>query len=134
MRHVLAVVAGLIVSMLIITGLELLSGVIFPLPEGADPRDMEWLRNNMNSIPTGTLIIVAFAHLAGIIGGMFVATLISKTKMLPAYIVGALMLVATVVNLFMIPHPIWFKVTDVAGALVGLGIGKMLSIKKIRSA
>ena len=134
MKNVLAVIAGLIVAMLIITGLELLSGLIFPLPEGADPRNIEWLKNNLDSIPTGTLIIVAFAHLAGIVGGMFTATLISGTKLLPAYIVGALMLVATVVNLFMIPHPIWFKVTDMAGALVGLGIGKILSEIKLRSA
>ena len=93
--------------------------------------DVEWIKSNMDKIPTGAMIIVAIAHLVGIIVGMVVATKIAVNKLLPAYVVGVLLIVATAVNLFMIPHPIWFTVTDIAGALVGFGIGKILSERVI---
>ncbi len=134
MRNVLAVLAGLATSMLLVFGIETLGTVFFPLPEGADPTNYEWLKNNIDQIPNGALVMVALAHLLGIVAGMYIASLNSKSSMIPAYIVGVLMLLATVVNLFMIPHPMWFKISDIIGALIGLGIGKSLGEKIIGRA
>ena len=132
MKSVLAVVAGLIAAVVIIFGLEFLSTVLFPLPEGADPTNAEWLKDNLDKIPTGAMIIVAIAHLVGIIAGMVVAALIARITMIPSYIVGILLLVGSLMNLIMIPHPIWFSVTDLVGVVVGLGIGKVLAEKQLR--
>lgn len=134
MKFVLATIAGLMVAAIITFGIESLSAVIFPFPDGADPTDMEWLKNNMESIPTGAMIIVALAHFIGIVCGMVVAGIISKTSVIPAYIVGALMLAGTVANLIMIPHPIWFMITDIIGALIGICIGKGLASKGLAKA
>lgn len=126
MKYVLAALAGLMVAALLTFGFESLGGVLFPLPEGADPMDTEWLKKNMDLIPTGAMIMVALAHVIGIIFGMLVAGLIAKNSMIPSYVVGVLMLLGTIANLFMIPHPIWFMFVDIVGALIGIYIGKTL--------
>ena len=37
------------------------------------------------------------------------------------------MLVATAINLFMIPHPLWFSVLGIAGIVVAAWLGTMCS-------
>lgn len=134
MKNVLAAVAGLMVAAILTFGIESLSAILFPFPEGADPTDMEWLKNNVDAIPSGALIVVGFAHLIGIVCGMFVAGLISKTSMIPAYVVGVLMLAGTIANLFMIPHPAWFAITDLIGVLIGILLGRKLASKQMKAS
>ena len=111
MRNVLATIVGFIVASLTVYVFESLIGHnLFPLPEGADPMDMEWIKNNMDQIPVGSKICVVIAHFAGIVAGMFTAGKISKTSMVPAYIVGVLMIAATFFNIFMLPKELWFTI------------------------
>ncbi len=87
MKNILATIVGFIVASVTVYIFESLIGHnLFPLPEGANPMDMEWIKNNMDQIPMGAKIFVVIAHFMGIVAGMFVAGLISKTSMLPAYI------------------------------------------------
>ncbi|MBT8273581.1 MAG: hypothetical protein KJO77_07235 [Bacteroidia bacterium] len=132
MKYVLATLAGLMVAALITFGIESLGTVFFPLPEGANPTDLEWLKNNLDLIPTGAMIMVALAHVIGIICGMLVAGLIAKNSMIPSYVVAVLMLLGTIANLFMIPHPTWFMFVDIVGALIGIYIGKTLVSNKLK--
>jgi hypothetical protein len=69
----------------------------------------------------------------GILMGMFVAALISKTSMVPAYIVGGLMLAATAFNLIMLPKETWFLAADTVGAILGFYFGRTAALKKIVS-
>ncbi len=131
MRSVLAVIAGLIVASAVIFGFEFLGSEVFPLPKEADPTNIQWIKENIDSIPTGALIMVAVAHLLGIIAGMTVAARIAKITIIPSYIVGIFLLAGTIINLIMIPHPLWFSVTDLVGVIIGLGIGKVFSEKQI---
>ena len=132
MRHVLATIAGFIVASLVVYIFETLIGHnLFPLPEGANPMDMDWIKNNMDQIPTGSKVFVVIAHFVGIIAGMFIAGLISKTSMIPAYIVGGLMLAATIFNSVMLPKELWFTISDGAFAIIGFLIGKSLAAKQI---
>ena len=133
MKPVLATIAGLMVAALIIFGIESLSTILFPLPEGADPTNLEWLEYNMDQIPTASMIIVAFAHLVGVIIGMIIAANIARTSLIPSYIVAVLLFTGTVANLLMIPHPAWFMITDVLGILVGIGIGRTFAKKKVNN-
>lgn len=127
MKNVLAAITGLMVAAILTYGIESLSAILFPFPEGVDPMDMEWLKNNTDVIPSGALIVVGLAHLIGIVCGMLVAGLISKTSMIPAYVVGVLMLAGTIANIVMIPHPAWFSITDLIGALIGISMGRKLA-------
>ena len=132
MRNVLATIAGFIVAALVVYIFESLIGQnLFPLPEGSEPTNMEWLKNNMNKIPVGSKVFVVIAHFIGIVAGMFVAGFISKTSMIPAYIVGMLMIAATFFNIVVLPKELWFTLSDGALALVGFLFGTKLASKQI---
>ena len=132
MKNIIVTIIGLIVASLTVYIFESLIGHnLFPLPEGANPMDMEWLKNNMDQIPTGSKVFVVIAHFMGIVIGMFVAGLISKTSMIPAYIVGGLMVAATFFNIFVLPKELWFTISDGAFAFIGFLVGTSLAKKQI---
>lgn len=135
MKTILATIVGFIAASLTVFIFESLIGHnLFPLPEGADPMDMEWIKNNMHLIPTGSKIFVIIAHFMGIVVGMFVARLISRTSMIPTYIVGILMVAATFFSIFMLPKDLWFTISDGVFAFIGFLIGTSLAKKQIKSA
>jgi uncharacterized membrane protein AbrB (regulator of aidB expression) len=76
--------------------------------------------------------MVVIAHFMGIVAGMFVAGFISKTSMVPAYIVGGLMLAATIFNVAMLPKELWFSISDIVLAVVGLLLGKSLAKRQLK--
>ncbi|BAO74434.1 hypothetical protein [Winogradskyella sp. PG-2] len=95
MKNVLATIIGIIVAGVTVHIFESVLGHnLFPLPEGADPTNMEWIKNNMDKIPVGAKAFVVIAHFLGIITGMYVAAKISKVSTIPSYIAGGLMLIA----------------------------------------
>jgi len=132
MKNVLATIVGFVVASLTVYIFESVIGHnVFPLPEGADSSNMEWIKNNMNLIPTGSKIFVVIAHFLGIIAGMYIAAKISKVSMIPSYIAGGLMLLATFVTIFMLPKELWFTISDGLLAIAGFLIGKSLAQKQI---
>lgn len=132
MKNVLATIVGIIVAGVIVHLFESVIGHnVFPLPEGSSPSDMEWLKNNMDKIPMGSKIFVVIAHFAGIIAGMFVAAKISKVSIIPSYIAGGLMLLATFATIFMLPKELWFSLSDGALAIAGFLIGKAVAQKQM---
>ena len=133
MKNVLATIVGFIAASLTVYIFEsLIVHNLFPLPEGAQPMDMEWIKNNMNQIPLGSKIFVVIAHFAGIVVGMVVAAIISKKSMVPSYIVGGLMLAATFFNIVMLPKELWFTLSDGLFAITGLLIGRRLGKNQIK--
>ena len=132
MKNVFATIIGFFVASATVYIFETIIGHnLFPLPEGADPMDMEWLKNNMNLIPLGSKIFVVVAHFAGIVAGMFMAAQISRKSMVPSYIVGVLMLIATFATIFMLPKELWFTLSDGILVIAGFFIGKSLSQKQM---
>ena len=135
MKQVLATIAGFIVASLTVYIFESLIGHnLFPLPEAIDPMNMDSIKENMHLIPTGAKLFVVIAHFMGIVVGMYVAALISKTSMVPSYIVGGLMLAATAFNLIVLPKEMWFLLADGILAIVGFFIGKKLATGKIQTS
>jgi len=133
MRNVLATIVGFIVASLVVYIFESLIGHnLFPLPETIDPLNMESIKENMHLIPVGSKIFVVIAHFMGIVVGMPVASLISKTSMIPSYIVGGLMLAATAFNLIMLPKETWFYLADGLLAIIGFFVGKNLAQSKLK--
>jgi len=128
LKNVLATIAGFIVASVVVYIFEnLLGHSFFPLPKDIDPNDMESLKANMPRIPIGSKIFVVIGHFMGILSGMGIAGFISKTSMIPAYIVGGLMLLATAFTIFMLPKELWFSATDAILAIAGFFFGKSLA-------
>lgn len=133
MKNIFATIIGFFVASATVYIFETIIGhTMFPLPEGVDPMDMEWIKDNMDKIPMGSKIFVVIAHFAGIIAGMFMAAQISRRSMVPSYIVGVLMLAATFATIFMLPKELWFTISDAVFVLAGYLIGKHLASKQMK--
>ena len=126
MKNVLATIAGFIAASLVVYFIEQLGWKFFPLPETVNPMDPESLKQNIDLIPKGSMIFVIVAHAIGVFCGMVLAGIISKKSLVPSYIVGGLMIIATIANLIMIPSPMWFIIFDLLGVIVAFFAARKL--------
>lgn len=132
MKNIIATIVGIIVGSAAVFLFENLIGhTLFPLPEGIDPNDMESIANNMDKIPLESKLFVVIGHFAGIIAAMCTAAIISKLSMVPSYIAGGFMLLATAFVIIALPKELWFATSDALFAIVAFFIGKSLADKLI---
>ena len=107
-RSALAVVVGALVAGVLIAAVEGISSAIYPLPPGIDLHDHEAMRQHIHSLPVGAFLFVLAAWAMGSFGGSWVAArLATRARLTHGLIVGALFLLAGMMNLIMIPHPWW---------------------------
>ncbi len=113
MKNTLAVIAGLIVSIIIFSLFEYLSNMIHPFPKDLDMANETAMKEYVSTLPSSALLII----LAGYAIGSFVAGLVigsvskSSENKLP-FIAGSILTIAAIINLAMIPHPIWFMIIN----------------------
>jgi sorbitol-specific phosphotransferase system component IIBC len=125
-RAILAIVAGCVLSVLVVVGVEALGHMIYPPPAGLDLRDPVAMRAVIAEMPFGAFVIVVFGWVLGAGLGAWLATRLSRTgKAWPGVAVGGLTLAATGVNLFTIAHPGWV----VAAALIGIPLATWVGIR-----
>ena len=116
-RNVVGVFMGMIAGGTLVAMVEGLGHVLFPLPEGVNPTDIESLKANMDKIPLGSMLFVLLGWVLGSGAGSALAVWISRSSIVPGMIVGGLLMAGGIANMVMLPHPIWFSV---AGFLVFL--------------
>lgn len=131
MKKVLATLVGLVAAAAVILVFEFLGEMFFPLPEQIDITDIDSIKTNIELIPLGSLIFVILAHFLGILAGMVVTTYVSRETLVPGFVVGGIIIIATLINLFVLPHPTWFLISDILGVGLGFFVGKTLSKKRI---
>ena len=134
-RRILSVIAGLLVAMVVITGVEAVIPLLYPVPPGLDMKDPAAFKVYVAALPIGALLMVILAHSLGALVGAVVATLIAgRASIWPGMIVGALVMVAGIVNLFQISHPVWFSVVDLLLYLPAAYGGARLMLKRPAAA
>jgi hypothetical protein len=107
-RTVLAVIAGAAVAMVIVTLSDGLVGRIWPLPDDIDVRNRGALREAVSALPSGAFGLLLAGWTAATAAGAYVATRWSPDRaMAPGVAVTALLLAATIINLWMLEHPGW---------------------------
>lgn len=118
-KNILAIVAGLAAAFATVWFIQLISQYIYPLPAGLDINDGEQLAAHVAGAPIPALLLVLASYFLGTVIGIKVANWIAPMGALRnALIIGGLMLVATITNLVMIPHPMWFSVAAVGGIVL----------------
>ena len=121
-RNVIAVILGLLVGSLVNMGLIMLSGQIIPPPEGVDVTNMESLRSSMHLFEPKHFLFPFLAHALGAFVGGFVTSMLAATqRMKLALGVSAFFLLGGIVNVFLLPSPIWFAALDLIGAYIPMG-------------
>lgn len=122
LRNIIAVIAGAVVGSVVNMGIISVSGAIIPPPEGADITTMEGLRAAMHLFEPKHFILPFLAHALGTLAGALVAALIAASyKMRLALAVGGLFLLGGIINVFLLPAPLWFVVLDLAVAYIPMG-------------
>lgn len=112
-KQILAVIVGVIIGGLIIYGIESINMVRYPWPENLSMEDKEAFAEYVSSLPVDAFITVIIAHLIGSFVAGFVCSKITPSrKLLLGTICGMFFLVGGIMNLVMIPHPLWFMVID----------------------
>ena len=84
----------------------------------------------IETLPVGAFIVLLFAHSTGSLLAAFVATSLSgHTQPTPAIAVGVLMLAGGIRNLILIPHPVWYQISEAIIYLPAVFVGYTLSVK-----
>jgi len=114
-NNIIAILIGLVAAIVVIYLVESLSNALYPLPEGLDPRDMEAMKNYMGQAPAGAMVLVLLAYAFGAFAGGLATTLYAKkNQRVLAIILGAILEILVVLNVVMLPHPVWFIVVALA--------------------
>ncbi len=114
LRKIAAVVLGILVAATIVAAVEAIGHTVYPVPGDLDINDTDRFKSYVASLPIGAFLFVLAAWTLATLGGGLLASFIARDNpFLYTTIVGSFVLVATVANLIMIPHPLWFSITAV---------------------
>jgi hypothetical protein len=115
LKRILAVIGGIVAGSITVAAVEMLGHYLYPLPAGMKSDDMEAMKEYIPNAPFMALffVIIAYALAALVVG--FVSTKIANDgKNKYAIIGGVIFLIITIINLAMLPTPVWFWVLGIA--------------------
>ena len=134
LRKLFGGLAGIIAAFVVITLVQMIGHQVIPPPSGMNPADPDSIREAMASLPIGAFLFVLLSYFLGAFTGSFVATWLGGVRVrTSAIVVGGLVFAATVANLVMIPHPIWFSVVALAGIPVAAFFGARLAPRRVQT-
>ena len=130
-NNVLAVVIGIIAAMMVVMLGDRIAFSIFPPPENLDFHDPVSVQNLVDGMPiTAHLLLFFNWSVSAFVGGL-VTTKLAKSKWnLLCVIKGSLLLIANVLNMFVIPYPVWLIIITVLMYLPMTYIGGKLVAQK----
>ena len=132
-RSIGAVMLGIIVAYSVVTALEILGVILFPLPPGTDPTNEEQIRKLLeeDKIPAGALACVFSAWVVGAFCGSWVAArLTSSAPLFCGWIVGCCIFLGNLRMLFELPHPYGFAFAALLFVPVASWFGAALGAKQ----
>ncbi len=132
-RNILAVIGGFLIGSVVNMGIIMVSGSLITPPEGADVTTMEGLKTTMHLFEPKHFLLPFLAHALGTLFGALAAALIAGShKMIFAMVIGLLFLAGGTANVFMLPSPLWFNITDLALAYIPMAFigGKLIARRK----
>ena len=113
-NRLFSILTGVVGGALVIGLLEMVSHRMNPLPDGFDFTDKAALTDHIANMPLSVFLFLLLAHGIGALVGGFIASKMAKVqKRGAAMFVGLILVLAGLLNLMAIPHPIWFSVSDI---------------------
>lgn len=128
-RNILAILIGLPLASAVNMGLITLGHSIIALPPGADVSSYEALKASMPLFGPEQFVFPFLAHAIGTLVGAAVAALIAAShKFKFAMAIGVIFLIGGIVNVILLPAPLWYDVIDVIFAYIPMAwIGAKLA-------
>lgn len=110
LKRIVSIILGLAAAVVVIMIVEAISHILFPVAP-IDMNNKEAIKQFMADLPVGAMVIVLTAWIMGSFFGAITSTLINKENGLRNSItVGIIILVLSVLNLIMLPSPVWMWV------------------------
>lgn len=106
LRVVGGIVAGMLVAFALVVAVELFGAVVHPLPPDFG-ETMEEMCLHVERYPGWVLAVVVPAWAGAAFAGTWIAGRLGNRG--GALVVGLLVLAALVLNISMLPYPLWFK-------------------------
>ena len=134
-RNIAAGAAGVAIAMLLVWLVQTLGHAVYPPPADLDISDLEAMKAYVGTLPIGAFLFVIASYFIGTAAGTCAACAIGT--MLPrvfAMLIGCVMLIATTMNVAMIPHPTWFIALAVVAIVVAAWLGTMCERASSESA
>jgi len=125
-RNIGAGLVGVLIAMLSVWLVQKIGHAVYPPQADIDLNEFEAVKAYVATLPIGALLFVVASYFIGTTVGTCIACTIGT--MLPriyALLIGCLMLVATTMNVMMIPHPTWFILAAVVAIVAGAWLGTM---------
>lgn len=112
-------IAGIIIGGAVNMVIIMISSSIIPPPDGADLKTMEGLKASMHLMQPKHFLMPFLAHAIGTFIGALLTTLIAVNHKLKfALGIGIWFLIGGIMNIFMLPSPTWFTITDLVFAYI----------------
>jgi len=128
LRSVGAIIASLVVAMVLIVAIEGLSAIVHPFPPDVDTSDPEVVKAHVAGYPGWILALAAVAWGFTTFVSVWLATRLGAGRH-PAHgiVVGLILLSAGVMNMLMLPYPIWFELLNLVTFPLGIYWGVKLA-------
>jgi hypothetical protein len=132
LKNIIVVIGAMIMGGVLIYGIESLNHLVFPPPADLNTSDMEALKAYMQQAPAGSLAILLLAHASGaFISGWIISRFAASNIRMLVLITGMIWMITGVINLIVIPHPLWFSVADACIYLPMTIIGARMSSSEV---
>lgn len=129
LKRILSIIAGLATAVVVIMIVEAISHALFPVTP-IDMNNKEAMKTFMENLPTGAIAMVLAAWVIGAFFGGMVATLVNKDNgQRNSIVIGIIILVLSILNLIVLPHPIWMWIGAIALIVPAAWAGHKLLLK-----
>lgn len=127
LKNILGIVAGVITGAVLIAVVQLIGHQVVPVAGAPDMNDQEAMREFVKALPASALWVVIAAYAIGSFAGGAVAAYLSRGhRIRHALVVGGVLMLAGLMNLLNIPHPVWFWVVSLLVYLPAAWMGGRL--------
>lgn len=127
LRTFAGILVGLLLAFLLVVAVEAFSAAVHPFPEDFGGTTQE-ICQHVERYPTWVLAVVVPAWAATAWVAVWVARRIGNVW--SSVIVGLLLLAAVVLNISMLPYPLWFKLAIVLAVPAAIVVGHRSSARK----
>ncbi len=131
-KKILFTIIGLVVASAVVYVVEFLGHQVYAPPEGISIENSDLFKDYiLNEMPIGAMLFVVLAHFSGTIAGSFVTAKLNKDKPYTGMFVGAILMIFGIILAFLLPHPLWMMILDIALYLPAAWLGvKFANSKK----
>jgi hypothetical protein len=114
LRKIIGVVVGIVAAMLIFMVFDKINSVRFPLPANLYPADHEAMTAYVRTLPSSFFITTLIGWALGsFISGVLIRIISKSSEKISAYIAGLFLTTAAIVDIFLLPNPVWFTVIGI---------------------